>query len=148
MAWGPRQTPRIGVVEAKRADWTRDPFTMVEEGGFFYARGVADDKAVYAYVPDIIRYYLGEEPTLATVPTYACIDDDDRRYVLEHLEELVVKPANESGGYGIVIGPQASTVQLEALRARWDARRDRRAGLIAGALDARGLVDAGFVGVS
>jgi len=83
--------------------------------------GVADDKVVYAYVPEIIRYYLGEEPQLASVPTYACIDDDHRRYVLDHLAELVVKPANESGGYGIVVGPQATAVQLEALRGRIEA---------------------------
>lgn len=70
--------------------------------------GVADDKVVYAYVPDFIRYYLGEEPLLPNVPTYLCVDPEDRAYVLEHLDELVVKPANESGGYGILVGPKAS----------------------------------------
>jgi uncharacterized circularly permuted ATP-grasp superfamily protein len=75
--------------------------------------GVADDKLVYAYVPDIIRYYLGEEPILPNVPTYACVREDDRRYVLEHLEELVVKPVNESGGYGMLIGPAADRRTLE-----------------------------------
>ena len=70
--------------------------------------GVADDKVVYAYVPDMIRYYLGEEPRIPNVPTLLCRDDTVRRYVLDHLEELVVKPANESGGYGIFIGSQAS----------------------------------------
>lgn len=70
--------------------------------------GVADDKVVYAYVPEMIRYYLDEEPILPNVPTYICQRDDDRRYVLEHLEELVVKPAGESGGYGMLIGPHAS----------------------------------------
>ena len=75
--------------------------------------GVADDKAVYAYVPEMIRHYLGEEPILSNVPTYQCGNDDDRAFVLDHLEELVVKPANESGGYGIVIGPKATTDELD-----------------------------------
>jgi uncharacterized circularly permuted ATP-grasp superfamily protein len=75
--------------------------------------GVADDKLVYAFVPDIIRYYLGEEPILPNVPTYACVGDDDRRYVLDHLAELVVKPVNESGGYGMLIGPAADRKTLE-----------------------------------
>jgi len=75
--------------------------------------GVADDKLVYAYVPDIIRYYLGEDPILPNVPTYACVREDDRRYVLEHLPELVVKPVNESGGYGMLIGPAADRKTLE-----------------------------------
>ena len=79
--------------------------------------GVADDKVVYAYVPELIRYYLDEEPKLASVPTYVCLDDDDRRYVLDHLGELVVKPANESGGYGIFIGTQATAEETEAVRA-------------------------------
>lgn len=70
--------------------------------------GVADDKVVYAFVPEMIRYYLGEEPILKNVPTYLCQRDDDRKYVLEHLHELVVKAAGESGGYGILIGPHAS----------------------------------------
>ncbi len=78
--------------------------------------GVADDKAVYAWVPELIRYYLGEEPLLASVPTYRCHYDDERRYVLDHLRELVVKPANESGGYGLLIGRDASPTEL-ALRA-------------------------------
>jgi uncharacterized circularly permuted ATP-grasp superfamily protein len=79
--------------------------------------GVADDKVVYAYVPAIIRYYLGEEPLIANVPTYVCDRDDDRAYVLEHLDELVVKPANESGGYGIFVGPQATKAQQDECRA-------------------------------
>jgi uncharacterized circularly permuted ATP-grasp superfamily protein len=75
--------------------------------------GVADDKLVYAFVPDIIRYYLDEEPILPNVPTRACIDEAERRYVLEHLDELVVKPVNESGGYGMLIGPAASKEELK-----------------------------------
>jgi uncharacterized circularly permuted ATP-grasp superfamily protein len=76
--------------------------------------GVADDKAVYAYVPEIIRYYLGEEPILSNVPTYLCSDPKQRDYVLTHLDELVVKPTNESGGYGILIGPHASRGERDA----------------------------------
>ncbi len=76
--------------------------------------GVADDKCVYAWVPDIIRYYLDEEPLIANVPTFRCMYDDERSHVLDHLDELVVKPANESGGYGIVIGNRASDEELAA----------------------------------
>lgn len=72
--------------------------------------GVADDKVVYTHVPDMIRYYLGEEPLLPNVPTWRCEDPDSLAHVLAHLEELVVKPANESGGYGMLVGP-ASTRQ-------------------------------------
>jgi uncharacterized circularly permuted ATP-grasp superfamily protein len=70
--------------------------------------GVADDKVIYAYVPEMIRYYLGEEPILNNVPTYVCQRADDRKYVLAHLDQLVVKAVGESGGYGIMIGPHAS----------------------------------------
>jgi uncharacterized circularly permuted ATP-grasp superfamily protein len=70
--------------------------------------GVADDKVVYAFVPQIIRYYLNEEPILANVPSYLCMYDDQREYVLANLDKLVVKPANESGGYGMLIGPRAT----------------------------------------
>jgi len=75
--------------------------------------GVADDKVVYAYVPEIIRYYLGEEAILPNVPTYKCIDKQDRAYVIANLDKLVVKPANESGGYGMLIGPQASKAERD-----------------------------------
>jgi uncharacterized circularly permuted ATP-grasp superfamily protein len=70
--------------------------------------GVADDKVVYSYVPDIIRYYLDEEPQIANVPTFRCINKSERDHVIENIAKLVVKPANESGGYGMLIGPQAS----------------------------------------
>jgi uncharacterized circularly permuted ATP-grasp superfamily protein len=70
--------------------------------------GVADDKAIYAYVPKIINYYLAEEPILPNVQTYLCSERQDRAYVLEHLDQLVVKATNEAGGYGMLIGPQAS----------------------------------------
>lgn len=70
--------------------------------------GVADDKVVYSYVPEMIRYYLDEEPQLPNVPSYRCMNPDECAHVLAHLDELVVKPANESGGYGMLIGPRAS----------------------------------------
>lgn len=70
--------------------------------------GVADDKVVCAYVPKIIKYYLDEEIILPNVPTYVCWEEDERAYVLDHLDELVVKAANESGGYGMLIGPMSS----------------------------------------
>lgn len=73
--------------------------------------GVADDKVVYSYVPDIIRFYLDEEPLLANVPTYRCDDADSMGYVLSNLDKLVVKPANESGGYGMLIGPHSTREQ-------------------------------------
>ena len=75
--------------------------------------GVADDKVVYAYVPKMIRYYLDEEPIVPNVPTYLCLDEKERDYVLNHLEELVVKPANESGGYGILVGPKSTQAQRD-----------------------------------
>ncbi|HEY8093089.1 MAG TPA: circularly permuted type 2 ATP-grasp protein [Acidimicrobiales bacterium] len=83
--------------------------------------GVADDKVVYAWVPDLIRYYLGEEPLLASVPTYRCLYDDERRFVLDNLADLVVKPANESGGYGLLIGRSATAGELAARAAAIEA---------------------------
>jgi len=73
--------------------------------------GVADDKVVYAYVPEMIRYYLGEEPILANVPTYLCWQEKDRNHVLNNLEKLVVKAANESGGYGMLVGSSSTEVE-------------------------------------
>ena len=73
--------------------------------------GIADDKVIYAFVPDMIRYYLNEEPILPNVPTYLCSREDDRKYVLENLDSLVVKPANEAGGYGLLVGPHSTKVQ-------------------------------------
>ena len=70
--------------------------------------GVADDKVTYAYVPDMIKYYLDQEPILESVPTYLAWRDEDRAYILDHLEELVVKSANESGGYGMLMGPTST----------------------------------------
>jgi len=73
--------------------------------------GVADDKVVYAFVPEIIRYYLDEEPKLPNVPTYRCMYPEECAYVLGHIEELVIKPANESGGYGMLIGPRSTKAE-------------------------------------
>ena len=78
--------------------------------------GVADDKAVYPFVPDMIRFYLGEEPILEQVPTFVCARDDDRAYVLEHLDELVVKAVDEAGGYGMLMGPQSTAAEREEFR--------------------------------
>ena len=78
--------------------------------------GVADDKAVYAYMPRIIRYYLSEEPILRNVPTHICREPDALRYTLDHLSQLVVKPVGEAGGYGITVGPKASRAELDACR--------------------------------
>jgi uncharacterized circularly permuted ATP-grasp superfamily protein len=75
--------------------------------------GVADDKVVYAFVPDIIKYYLDEDPKVPNVPTYRCMYKPERDYVLEHLHELVVKPANESGGYGMLMGPMSTKAERE-----------------------------------
>jgi uncharacterized circularly permuted ATP-grasp superfamily protein len=73
--------------------------------------GVADDKVVYAYVPRIIKYYLGEEAIIPNVPTYLCAEENDLQYVVENISSLVVKAANESGGYGMLVGPHASKEQ-------------------------------------
>lgn len=78
--------------------------------------GVADDKAVYDYVPKLIEYYLGEHPLLEQVKTYHCADPDQQAYVLEHLEELVVKPVDGYGGLGVVVGPRASDEELASAR--------------------------------
>jgi uncharacterized circularly permuted ATP-grasp superfamily protein len=78
--------------------------------------GVGDDKLVYTYVPTIIQYYLGEKPLLANVETFRCWLDDEREEVLDRIDELVVKPVEGSGGYGIVFGPEASGKELDALR--------------------------------
>lgn len=80
--------------------------------------GVADDKVVYAYVPEMIRYYLAEEQILPNVPTYLCWRDQDRDYTLNNLEQLVVKSANEAGGYGMLIGPMATDAEKDDFAAK------------------------------
>lgn len=78
--------------------------------------GVADDKAIYSYVPDIIKYYLDEEPILSNVHTYRCEKEDECKYILENLDKLVLKPVDQSGGYGIFIGNKASKAEMEEMR--------------------------------
>jgi uncharacterized circularly permuted ATP-grasp superfamily protein len=78
--------------------------------------GVADDKAIYAFVPDMIRFYLDEDPLLLQIPTYVCAKRADRQYVIEHLAELVVKAVDEAGGYGMLMGPQSTAAERERFR--------------------------------
>jgi len=78
--------------------------------------GVADDKGIYPFVPDMIRFYLSEEPIIGQVPTYVCARDEDRKFVVDHIGELVVKSVNEAGGYGMLIGPQASRRERNEFR--------------------------------
>src|SRR5262249_53384932 len=103
-----RKDSLLGVPGLMRA-WAAGNVTLVNAPG----NGVADDKAIYPFVPDMIRFYLGEEPALAQVPTYVCLRDEDRRFVLEHLDQLVVKAVDEAGGYGMLMGPQASAAQRD-----------------------------------
>jgi uncharacterized circularly permuted ATP-grasp superfamily protein len=95
--------------------------------------GVADDKIIYTYVPKFIKYYLDEDPILPNVTSYLCIDKVQRQYVLQNLDKLVIKPANESGGYGMLIGPQASRKELAefARRIKADPRNYMAQPLIA-----------------
>jgi uncharacterized circularly permuted ATP-grasp superfamily protein len=87
--------------------------------------GVADDKSVYPYVPEMVRFYLEEEPLLSNVPTWVLRRPDDRAYVLAHLEELVVKEVHGAGGYGMLIGPASTRAQIEEFRARIRAHPER-----------------------
>jgi uncharacterized circularly permuted ATP-grasp superfamily protein len=108
-----RRDSLIGTAGIMRA-WRAGNVALVSAPG----AGIADDKAVYAFAPDIIRYYMGEDPILANVPTWRCGDEEERRYVLAHLDALVVKPATESGGFGVVIGPTASAEALSYVARR------------------------------
>jgi uncharacterized circularly permuted ATP-grasp superfamily protein len=103
----------LGVRGIMRA-WAAGKVTLVNAPG----NGVADDKAIYPFVPDMIRFYLGEEPILAQVPTYLCGRDDDFKYVLSHLDQLVVKAVDEAGGYGMLMGPQAAASEREEFARR------------------------------
>jgi len=100
----------MGVYKAGRVAMANAPGT-----------GIADDKVIYAYVPQIIKYYTGEEPILPNVPTWVCGNPQDRAYVLAHLDELVVKAANESGGYGMLIGPHATAAERKEFAAKISA---------------------------
>jgi uncharacterized circularly permuted ATP-grasp superfamily protein len=108
-----REDSLMGVPGLMRA-WAAGNVAIANAPG----AGVADDKVVYTYVPKIIKYYLGEDPVLPNVPSWQCHDDKERDYVLANLDKLVVKPANESGGYGLMIGPRASAAEREACAAR------------------------------
>ncbi|WP_320171672.1 circularly permuted type 2 ATP-grasp protein [Maridesulfovibrio sp.] len=99
-----------GIMDAYR----RGNVTLMNAPG----TGVADDKVVYAYVPEIIKYYLDQEAIIPNVPTYLCWKDDDRSYVLDHLNELVVKAANESGGYGMLVGPHSTKEEQDEFARR------------------------------
>ena len=98
-----REDSILGVAGIMRA-WRKGNVAIANAPG----AGVADDKAIYSYVPEMIRYYLGETPSLASVKTYLCMNERDRDYVLANLDKLVVKPVNESGGYGLMVGPHAT----------------------------------------
>ena len=93
--------------------WRRGNVTLANAVG----TGVADDKAIYAYMPRIIRYYLDQDPILPNVETFICGEEAGLAYTLEHMAELVVKPVGESGGYGITVGPRASKAELDEARA-------------------------------
>lgn len=101
----------IGVSGLLRA-WRKGHVALANAPG----AGVADDKVVYAYVPKIIRYYLDAEPILPNVPTYLCIEKKERDYVLANIDKMVVKPANESGGYGMLVGPHATKREREKFK--------------------------------
>ena len=102
-----------GLVEAYRSGRV----TLANAPG----NGVADDKVVYAYVPEMIRYYEGEDPILPNVPTFLCWRDQDRQHVLQNLSNLVVKAANEAGGYGMLVGPHSTVAQREEFAGRIQA---------------------------
>jgi len=106
-----RKDSALGVPGLMRA-WKAGNVSLANAPG----AGVADDKVVYAYVPEMIRYYLNEEPLLPNVQTYLCDNPEHLEYVLAHLPELVVKPANESGGYGMLVGPHATAKEIAAFR--------------------------------
>jgi uncharacterized circularly permuted ATP-grasp superfamily protein len=111
-----RKDSLIGVPGLMRA-WARGTVALANAPG----NGVADDKATYAYVPDMIRYYLAEEPLLEQVPTWLCSRAADKQFVLEHLEELVVKAVDEAGGYGMLMGPQSTKAEREEFARRIEA---------------------------
>jgi uncharacterized circularly permuted ATP-grasp superfamily protein len=111
-----RPDSKLGVRGLMEA-WRRGAVAIANAVG----TGVADDKAVYAYMPRIIRYYLAEDAILPNVDTRICAEPDGLAYTLDHLAELVVKPVAESGGYGLIIGPHASKLELEEFRSRLKA---------------------------
>lgn len=106
-----RPDSMLGVPGLMRA-WKSGKVALANAPG----AGVADDKVVYAYVPAMIKYYLGEDPIIPNVPSYLCMDEKQKQHVLANLDKLVVKPANESGGYGMLIGPRATPAEREKFR--------------------------------
>ena len=131
---------RVDVIYRRLDDDYIDPLTFLPDSmlgtpGLFNAyragnvtlanavgAGIADDKSIYPFVPEMIRFYLGESPILANVPTYRCAETGDLAYVLEHLHELVVKETRGSGGYGMLVGPHATRAERENFAARLRAR--------------------------
>ena len=131
---------RVDVVYRRLDDDYLDPLTflpdtLVGTPGLFNAyrsgnialanavgAGIADDKAIYPYVPEMIRFYLGEEPILANVPTYRCSEPEDLSYALDHLDELVVKETRGSGGYGMLVGPHATKAERAAFALKLRSR--------------------------
>lgn len=111
-----RPDSKLGVPGLLRA-WRAGNVAIANSPG----SGVADDKVIYSYVPEIIRYYLGEDAILPNVPTWRCSDPKHLDHVLKNLPDLVVKPANESGGYGMLVGPHASNAEHEEFRRRLKA---------------------------
>lgn len=101
-------------------------FDVYRAGGITIANapgtGIADDKAIYSYMPEIVQFYTGEKPILKNVPTWRCSEPSSLAYVLEHLSELVVKEVHGSGGYGMLVGPAASKKEIETFRAKLQAR--------------------------
>ena len=95
-------------------------FDAYRSGGVILANapgtGIADDKAIYSYIPEIIKFYTGERALLNNIPTWRCSEADDLRYVLENLQKLVVKEVHGSGGYGMLVGPAASSREISAFR--------------------------------
>jgi uncharacterized circularly permuted ATP-grasp superfamily protein len=87
--------------------------------------GIADDKAIYSYMPEIVRFYSGEEPLIENVPTWRCREPEALSYVLDHLAELVVKEVDGSGGYGMLVGPHASTAERDEFRAKLKASPEK-----------------------
>src|SRR5262249_6631907 len=101
----------LGVPGLMRA-WATGRVALANAPG----NGVADDKAIYPFVPDPIPFFLPEEPTLEQVPPFVCARRDDRQYVVEHLGQLVVKAVDEAGGYGMLMGPQSTAGEREKFR--------------------------------
>jgi len=103
-----RKDSMLGVAGLIRA-WRKGNVALANAPG----AGVADDKLIYTFVPEMIRYYLDQDPIIPNVPTWRCSDPEDLQHVLKNLAKLVVKPANESGGYGMLVGPHASAAEVE-----------------------------------